>query len=1308
MTVKPDLQTLIRHREQAFARPLCPKFILDHHRAGRSDGVIDACAIDIDISGFSRVTDALSARGPEGAELLADVIRAIFEPLTACVHEFGGFVANYVGDGFLALFPQAPGLEDALRRGLAAGWEMRQTIRSRHKFRTPFGTFEINARIGIAEGQVRWRIFGDPQGRRHIYYFDGSPIVEVAKVRQLAGLGELFATSASAARFAEVATTRPTGDDLACHVENVDNLPLPSVLEPAPVAVDPLVAEFVPESIATASGTGEFRQTVNLFLKVEFPDRDLDRFVQAIFQAQDRFGGFINGLTDGDKGCSALVFWGAPIATEDDIGRALEFCSHVLTRPDLTISAGLTCGLAHAGFSGSTRQAVYTCSSRHVNLAARFMSAAKPGALYLDRAARDHALERFETDFVGNLELKGFSEPQPVYALGPRKVSQTRVATTGEIVEREAELSELLGTVETVFQTGQAGAAAVIGSAGSGKTAVLTALEERVLALVAKGAAPDARIVRLTAETGLGRPFGPFRKALETVLGLAGVAAGDQRRTTFDAALARLQTGTDSVPVKEELGLVRFYLAALVDVNLAGSTFAQVPELRTRNIARALIVALQALAGSRRLIVIADDLNAFDADSLDSLRQLTDQTAVPVAVIASSRLDDRGEVPALPFAPERLVTTISMRPLSAEAVRVVAETALGAPVSTRVVDYLLAKTGGNPLYLEQLILTLNTSGDFLHRGAGQTTRVELAPNASAHIPQGLSGVLVARIDRLPARLKSVIQVAAVLGYEFEVPLLAAMLGDDALVAGALEAGQAQQIWDEQSPGRFRFRHAMLRDSVYDMQLVVVRRNLHRQAAQALEQLEGQPDLLRLGALAYHFEHAEMPEMAQRYLLRAGDMAHDSYDVPNAVRYYRLLLKHEIETGLQVRVAARLGALLVLTGDWEEALATLDSGLSAILGADDPAQELEILIALGDVLRQSGDFARARERLELARAIARRSGNELMLCKALGILAGTYKYSGDYPRALVIYQEALVVAERVQEDNMIAVSLAGIASIHGLLGAYEKAIDHNRRAIPILERLGNRHELVYPIANLGIDLYTIGEHEEALAILERALLESSAIGDRTGIWFAYHFIGRLHHETGAFQRAIQAYERAMLDRRTLGGDSIPYNTLPHLASAKASLGQDAAAIAALSAHLDVLDGGEPDHEHGLTYMEIAGLLSRLADLAAEDRAALDTLAARVFGDDPLDWLKAAEERARAGESMGLNSRIRILVACAAHWFAQGGITAKVTGCLAAGERLATTFAMAREAGFVRDRAREMGISADDLARADPLYQPFDTA
>lgn len=1304
MSVKPELLTLTRYAEQALARPLCPEFILDHHRAGRSDGVMEACAIDIDISGFSRVTDELSMRGPEGAELLADVIRAIFEPLTSCVHEFGGFVANYVGDGFLALFPQGPGLEDAVRRGLAAGWEMRQTIRSRHRFRTQFGTFDINARIGIADGRVRWRIFGDPLGKRHIYYFDGTPIVEVARVRQLAGLGELFSTPASADRVAEVATTVPTGDGVARNVINVDGLPLPRTLDPVRT-VDPLVRDFVPEGIATASGAGEFRQTANLFLKLAHPDRDLDRFVQALFEAQDRFGGYISSLTDGDKGCSAVVFWGAPIATENDVGRALEFCSHVLGSSDLAVSAGLTCGLAHAGFSGSTRQVVYTCSSRHVNLAARLMSEARPGAVYLDQAARGHALEQFDTEFVGNLDLKGFSEAQPVYALGKRKDRQARVATSGRIVEREAELSQLLRAVETIFETGQAGAAAVLGSAGSGKSAALAALEDRIVQAFSDRQLP-AQIVHLTAETGLGRPFGAFRKALEVALGLEGIAPGPQRRVLFDEAFDRLQAGTGNALLKEELGIVRSFLAALVDVNPAGSGFALSPELRTRNTTRALVVLLQAFSATRKVIVIADDLHAFDADSRESLRQLTDQTDFPVAVIAGSRLDDRGDAPRLPFAPERLMCSLTLGPLGAAGVRSVAEAALGATVSTRIVDYLLEKTAGNPLYLEQLILTLNTSGDFLYRGSGKSARVDLAPDASAHIPQGLNGVLVARIDRVPARLKSVIQVAAVLGYEFDVPLLAAMLGDEAMVAGAIEAGQAQQIWDELSPGRFRFRHAMLRDSVYDMQLVVVRRNLHRQAAQALEQLDGKPDLQRLGALAYHFDRAEMPDMAQRVLLQAGDMAHDSYDVPSAIRYYRLLLKYDIDTALQVRVSARLGALLVLTGDWEEALATLDNGLSAILGADDPTQEIEILIALGDVLRMSGDFTRARERLELARAIARRAGNDRLLCKAIGILAGTYKYSGDYVRALDLYKQALTVAERVQEDNMIAVSLAGIASIHGLMGAYEEAIHHNRRAIPILQRLGNRNELVYPIANLGIDLFTTGQHDEAMVMLERALLESSAIGDRTGIWFAYHFIGRLHHETGAFQRAIQAYERAMLERRELGGDSIPYNTLPHLASAKASLGQDAAAIAALSAHLDALDAGEPDHEHGLTYMEIAQLLRRRADLGPDLQEALDTLARRRFGPDPQEWLQAAERNARAGESMGLNSRIRILVACADYWFDQEGTSSLVLGCLAAAERLATTFAMSREARFVRDRAQDMGIDPEAFRRADPLYQPFD--
>lgn len=210
-----------------------PAFILDHHRAGRSDGAVEACVVDIDLSGFTSVTDALSVHGPQGAELLASIMRSVFEPLTSCVYEFGGFITNYTGDGFLALFPQMPDQEDAVRRGLAAAWDMRQTIRSRHTYKTPLGTFEISARLGLSSGLISWRVFSAPDQRRRIYYFDGAPIVEAAQVRQRAGLGHLATVQATTKQVADVVQMVPIQEDQIWRIVDVDNLS-PAV-EPGPI-----------------------------------------------------------------------------------------------------------------------------------------------------------------------------------------------------------------------------------------------------------------------------------------------------------------------------------------------------------------------------------------------------------------------------------------------------------------------------------------------------------------------------------------------------------------------------------------------------------------------------------------------------------------------------------------------------------------------------------------------------------------------------------------------------------------------------------------------------------------------------------------------------------------------------------------------------------------------------------------------------------------------------------------------------------------------------------------------------------------
>ncbi|MEM1163724.1 MAG: AAA family ATPase, partial [Pseudomonadota bacterium] len=521
---------------------------------------------DVDISGFTEITEQLSVHGREAAELLQDVLAAVFQPLTAGVYEAGGFIANFSGDGFLAVFPEGPGLDPAALRGMAAAWNFRQAVRSRHSFRTRFGTFSFNARIGLSAGQIRWEIFGAKNQRRHVWFFGGEPVLNATRCRTHADIGSLNADDAvlDALDDRVSVTVEPARFGSAV----VDTGPLridPLQIDPSPVLpagpVDPLNADFYPVELIHAHGRGEFRQSVNLFVRLDNPDRDLQRFADALLAAQARYGGYLQDITEGDKGCLALIFWGAPVAMENDLGRALEFVSALQARPEFRIAAGLTCGLAHAGFMGSSAHEVYSCNSKSVNLAARLMSAAPLGEVYLDTAARDRGLDRFDIEFVDHLDLKGFTDPQAAYRLTGTRRAPVGLEISGAMIGRDADLSALQNDLSACLAGEGPCTAALAGEAGIGKTHLIAELQARGLSAIS-----DLVWHELTADGVLEQPFAPFGRFIASLAGIVPDGSDAQRRAAFDGWFDGFLNGIEYTDTAAELTRTRSFLAALVDV----------------------------------------------------------------------------------------------------------------------------------------------------------------------------------------------------------------------------------------------------------------------------------------------------------------------------------------------------------------------------------------------------------------------------------------------------------------------------------------------------------------------------------------------------------------------------------------------------------------------------------------------------------------------------------------------------------------------------------------------------------------------
>ena len=176
---------------------LVPEFIYEKYRAGTAYGSFQGAAMFADLSGFSTMADVLSAHGTHGAEVLANMMRVVFEPLVDAVYEQGGFVIGYAGDAFNAIFPDDQHPDQTMRRCLAAAWAMQAHAKSHPLVSTPYGNFPIRIKVGIGFGATTWQIFKSISGKRASYWFRGQSLNGAVEGEEFARAGDVVADLAS-------------------------------------------------------------------------------------------------------------------------------------------------------------------------------------------------------------------------------------------------------------------------------------------------------------------------------------------------------------------------------------------------------------------------------------------------------------------------------------------------------------------------------------------------------------------------------------------------------------------------------------------------------------------------------------------------------------------------------------------------------------------------------------------------------------------------------------------------------------------------------------------------------------------------------------------------------------------------------------------------------------------------------------------------------------------------------------------------------------------------------------------------------
>lgn len=1166
---------------------LIPHFIQEKFESGHLNGTLKAYTLFLDLSGFTPLTETLMGRGNSGAEELSIILNDIFGPLVHIVYARGGFVPYFAGDAFTAIFPQDGPEEEIRLCCLDAALTARDYFEQRA---STFGSFRIGLRIGLSYGSIEWGIVGRHQ---RAFYFRGNPIDASASCQEKAKDQDISLV------FDQSFRERGLPEHL--HAESIGgafySVPAGFRLERSmarPVSIPPLsesvAREFLPQSVVSYHQEGEFRSVITLFISFEgiSSHRLLNRFAGTVLEQMVNFSGYFKEIDFGDKGGVLVGFFGAPVSFENNADRALEFVyaleqevNDLRRRYEFFYRVGITEGTAYTGIVGGEERCQYAAVGNRVNLAARLMMYADWGEVLVDNAIRKNPHFRFQ--HKGDIKYKGIHGSVPTYKLMGKNESHLS-AYEGSMIGRDQEMQQLIDFAQPLFDHRFAGMAVVYGEAGIGKSRLTHELRK------ALEGTEKINWHFCQSDQILRKPFNPFIYFLRSYFRQSPEGSSEQNLNQFERNFNDLIHQLDMLDYAEartmrsELLRTKSVLAALLGIVYFDSLWEQLDAKgRYENTIQALINLFLSQALLSPCVIEIEDAHWLDDNSRELLKEFARHLPHhPIMLLITSRYMDDGSRPT--FLPEGLRTELQIPALHIDltflnptAARRFAEGLLRGPISDSFFAMLVRTTNNNPFYLQQLLEYFGEQ-DLLVKKDGAW----MPADENVQLSSSINSVLTARIDRLSTLVKETVKAAAVIGREFEIPILQEVMkahqdfsvdkGDPAhLLAEQVQVAEEGQIWRAMSELRYIFRHSLLREAAYSMQLRTRLQQLHRLIAEAIERLYGDKLEERYVDLAFHYEQADVPNKTCMYLQKAAEYARRNFQNQQALEFYEKLL-HKLRNAKydqvqQIQTLLSKGRVLELIGEWDECEAVYREAL-------DLAKELrDVLLlgatnnSLGQLLLLKGDYESANQYLHRSEQLFESVENPEGIVQVKGNLGNLYFRQGDYDKAKRYFQDSIRLGRNLdppQVDARIVANLGltfmnrgefqegirhqleqlavceankdkqGAATINTFLGIvyleqgdFAEALSSFKRGLQLSEELGNKHLVSIAIGNIGIVYERQGHYDQAMEHYIDDLELCEQLGDKQGTAIALGLIGQLLNIQGDFYKAIEYLQKSLM-------------------------------------------------------------------------------------------------------------------------------------------------------------------------------------
>ena len=920
---------------------------------------------------------------------------------------------------------------------------------------------------------------------------------------------------------------------------------------------------------------GERRQVTVLFADISGYTKlsqDLDpeetlALLNQFFAATDGVIKRYGGTVDKHIGDAVMAVFGAPVAHSDDPLRAVRAALDIhqasaALDPPLGVHIGVASGEVVASGTGSDDHREYTVTGASVNLASRLHDLAARGQTFVSGAVYDAVTPMIVAEAEGDTAINGFDAAVPVWSV--RGLSD-HTDKTPRLIGRRRERGQFEAAVESCLETNRGEVVYIRGEPGLGKTRLGD--EFRVIAEARGFSYHTAQALDFGSSAG-GGPSGTLARSL------LGTAPGDE--TSEIGALV------DSGRWDEARAV---HCSVLLDIPLTAAQRAINDAMdhatRVRGREAVFVDLVRDAAAQNPLMIRIEDLHWADTVLLDDVQVLSETARdQPVVLVLTTRLGgDPVSEGRLRLSPEVPIVTLDLAPLPADEAQ-----ALAAEIGFVDADFVarsVARSGGNPLFLEQLLRAGVPKGD------------------DGAVPGTIQSVVQARLDALTPQDRNALQAAAVLGQRFSLDAMRHLVGHADFDPGEL----VRRALIRRDGDDLVFAHALVLDGTYRTLLKSRRVDLHLAAAAWYR--DSDPVLY-----ARHLDKAQAPEAAAAYFAaaatlvaarrpaealdlaaRGGDLATDRAqrwaaqrqraDIllqlergKEAVAAYRAALD-SAEDGAEI-VAGQIGiaAAARLSGDVATGIAALDDAepRARALGASRDLAQINYY--RGAFLFQRGDIEGCTRSHERAVAEAEKASDPEWIARGLSGLGDARYANADMGRALTAFERCIEVCE---ENGLGRIAVANRYMVGNMLRYHNRLDETLARApesIALTRTVGDHRALAFGLMLYGEYLTDAARYDEAMALFDEALALGELLkNDRIRVHLIYRQ-GRVWGLTGDPARGLDVLAQAQalseaVDPRFLG---------PRIEAARALFLDGSDRRDALARGEEILRSGVISHNH----------------------------------------------------------------------------------------------------------------------------------